>query len=245
MKAKFLIFSVLIVLFTSCSKDDDSPKTEEEEVIPADEKFLKDVGGLLTMEYNEERNVERLKIGNGVLIVYGYEDNRISNIDYFVENTNLSVIFTYDANGKIDSFTTDDVVTEVVYNEASKFYLYQKENGDEFTIFVNEIGDIEKIVEFDNDNNETDTSILLYENGDFNGTLTNTNNPLIPTILGLSEIGVGLAFYNISKKPVRTITGPSFGILDFQNTYDVQNFLETSTFGIDQAEVLHFNYMQL
>lgn len=245
MKTNLILFSLFIILFSACSKNDDSPKPEEEEVIPVNEKFLNDVNGELTIEYNDDGKIERIKISNLILIIYGYEGGNVSTVDMYGQNANLNFIFNYDANGHIDSFSQDDIITDVTYNQANNYYLYQKENGDEVTLFMNENGDSNKIVEFDNAQDETDTTTILYEDGEYNGTLTNTNNPIMQTLMGLPEIWIYLFLYNISNQPVKTIASSYFGILDLQNTYDEQNFLETSTYQFEEPNILTFNYTKL
>ena len=244
MKKILILFSFLI-LFTGCSKDDDSPKEEQEIEIPVNEKILNDIGGEILLEYNDAGNIERLKISSELLLIYGYEGEKISSLDIYGGDGSINILFQYDANGRIDSFSEDDVITDVTYNEANNYYLYQKENGDETTLFINVYGDIYKIVEYNIELDETETSTMLYEDEIYNGTLTNTNNPIIQTVMGFPELSFFYPLYNISKKPVRTITGSSFGILDLENTYDSQNFLETSTFGIEEPTTLIFNYTQL
>lgn len=244
MKTNLILFSLLLILFCGCSQGDDSPMEEQEIEIPANEKILNDVNGQFLLEYNEDGNIERLKISSQILFVYGYEGERVSSIDVYGGGDSINILFTYDVNGRIDSFSEDDVITDVFFNEANNYYLYQKENGDEVTIFLNENGDISKFVEFDNIENETETSTFLYENDEYNGTLTNTNNPILHTLMGFPDFGISIIAYNLSKKPLQTLAG-SFGIFDFENTFDEQNFLKTSTFNFEEPTTLTFNYIQL
>ncbi len=245
MKAYLIILGLFLIFFTGCSKDDESTNSEEVDEIPINEKLINDVNGEFTFEYNDEGNIERMKMGNFFLILYGYENGNVSAVDIYGQDETLNILFNYDANGRIDSFSQDDVITDVTYNQANNYYLYQMDNGNEVTLFMNGNGDIDKIVEFDNEQNETDTTTFLYEEGEYNGTLTNTNNPVIQTVLAVPGIGIFFSLYNISNQPVRTIASPYVGILDFQNTYDEQNFLESSTYQFEEQTILNFNYTKL
>lgn len=247
MKKNLIFFSLLMILFSGCSKNDESatPEEEQEIEIPADEKLLNNISGELLLEYNDAGNIERIRISNNVLISYGYEGDKIITFDLYSQDGSINILLSYDANGRIDSFSDDDVITDVTYNEVNNYYFYKMENDDEVTLFLNHYGDITKLVQYDNGANETYTSTILYEDEDYNGTLTNTNNPIIQTMIGYPGVGFLLSIYNLSKKPVRTIAGPPFGLLNFQNTYDEQNFLETSTFGIDEPQTWNFDYFKL
>lgn len=134
-----IFFGFLLMLSFGCSKDDNTSEPDET-VIPASEKFLNDIKDLdkgtniLSLEYNAEKKVERIKIQEDGLLIYGYDGNKISSLDAYIGES-LNFTFSYDAEGHLSAFTQDDVVTQVTYNAAQNFYLYAKENGDEETIF--------------------------------------------------------------------------------------------------------------
>ena len=244
MKTKIIIISLFTVIFVGCSKDD-SP---EETVIPPNEKFLKTVadadgGVLLSFENNTDKNIERMKISNNILFVYGYEENLIISTEVYGENPS-NFTFTYDVNGHLSSFTNDDVTTIVTYNAAQNYYFYKKENGDEESIFIDEDGDAKKFVSYDKSEDDTKTILVLHESGSYKGTLINTNNPLIATSVVDSYYNLYFLVFNLSKKPIRTITIE--GLLDFVNTFDEQGFLKSSTYGSDNnTTTYNYNYIKL
>ena len=244
MKKNLIFFSLLLILFSGCSKDD-SP---EDKVIPTNEKFLNNVvnndGSVaFSFEYNSDKNIERINFVDAGLLLYGYEGNQIISMDSYHDNQE-NFTFTYDANGHLNSFTLDDLITNVTYNAAQNFYLYAKANGDEESIFLDSDGDVKKFVTFDYSENETSTITLLYENGDYKGSLTNTNNPVLATCLANPNYNLLFIIYNLSSKPIRTLAGN--GILDYTNTFDDQGFLKSSTFNTSgQPTTYNYNYIKL
>ena len=245
MKTAIKIFSLFFLILFGCSKDDNGT---EQTVIPPNKKFLntitnEDGSVILSLEYNAEKNVERIKIGEEGLFIYGYEANRIISLDIYLDES-LNFTFTYDANGHLNSFIKDDVITPVTYNASQNFYLYALENGDEETIFLDNDGDAKKFVSYDKSENKNTTTSLLYAGGDYRGSLTNTNNPLLATGIATPYYKILFLIYNLSKKPIRTLTGG--GIMDFENTYDEQGFLKSSTFGSDSNYTTYnYNYIKL
>ena len=244
MKTKIVILSLFAVIFVGCSKDDSPEETE----IPPNEKFLNTItnvaGGIeLSFEYNADKNVTRIKLGEEGLFIYGYDQNRIVSMDVYLGES-LNFTFTYDANGYLNSFTKDDVITPVTYNAAQNFYLYALDNGDEETIFLDNDGDAKKFVSYDKSENKTSTTSLLYAGGNYKGTFTNTNNPLLATCIVKPTYNIVFILFNLSKKPIRTLTGE--GLLDFENTYDEQGFLKSSTSGRDNnTTTYNYNYIKL
>lgn len=247
MKKHLLFFSILLILFAGCSKDDNT--SQEEAVIPENEKFLNIVNSgdgtetILSFEYNTDKNMSRMKLGQDGLYIFGYDNNRITSLDAYLGGT-INFTFSYDPEGHINAFTQDDVVTQVTYNAAHNFYLYAKENGDEETIFLDDDGDAKKFVSYDKFENKTSTTTVIYEDGDKKGTLTNTNNPLLASCIAIPQYKILFLLYNISKKPIKTLAGD--GILDFDNTFDEQGFLKSCTYDPGNGPtIVNYNYIKL
>ena len=245
MKTAIKILSLFFLILLGCSKDDNST---EEMVIPPNEKFLntiteEDGTVALSFEFNTDKNLERMKYADVGLFIYGYQGNQITSMDTYLGGEE-KFTFTYDANGHLNTFTLDDVITNVTYNAAQNFYLYAKVNGDEESIFLDSDGDVKKFVSYDSSENETSTIAILYEDGDYKGSLTNTNNPVLATCLANPNYNVLFFLYNLSTKPIRTVAVD--GIFDFQNTFDEQSFIKTATTNIGNSpKTLNYNYIKL
>lgn len=246
MKKNLIFFSLLAVLFTGCSKDDSATENSE---IPANEKFLyegKSLDGITTLfsiKYNADRNVEKIDLGEVGLYIYSYDENKISNIDaYFQDNTKF--IFSYDGDGHINGFSENGMNLPVLYNADERSYFYEKVNGDQETIYVDEDGDPKKFESYDLSEDELDIITVLYENGNHKGLFTNTNNPMLETCIAIPEYNALFLIYNLTKKPIKTVVAN--GVLEFENTFDNQEFLKSSTYESGNGiKTINFNYIKL
>lgn len=248
MKFLYLSFSVLFLLILSCKNDDENSGPPP---IPEDEKLIETIiadGLNYEFKYNEDKTVSSLNVSNYFIFDYAYESGRVSAISFLsAEGQYLEYILEYDNNNRISSFSVDDIVTPVVYNAGGNYYLYQKENGDEFTLFLNENGDIDKVTAYDNEYDETENVIYLYEESG-KGVLTNTNVITVPTILVLGEPFLSYYLFPVSKKPLENMAITGGGLLTFENEYDEQGFITQSIVQSALSEeptVVIYNYMQL
>ncbi len=249
MKTKFLILSLLTFFIFSCNSDDENAGPPP---IPEDEKLIDNIvssgddGLNYQFEYNEDKTVRSMNISNFILYNYTYENNRISKISMIGNGQVLDYHLEYDQNGMISSFSLDDVVTPVTYNAAEKFYLYQKENGDEFMLYLNENDDIYRAIEYDAEYDETNSIVYIYENSG-KGVLTNTNNITIATVLVSGNFEIGIYFFPISNNPIKTLSFVG-GNIFFENELDDQGFISEmaiNTAGEGEPSVMTFNYTQL
>lgn len=246
MKTKILLFTILSLLIFSCKSDDENAGPPP---IPADEKLIENIqsdGLNYQFEYNSDKTIRSLNIPQAALLLnYSYENNRIAIISLIGNGESLDYHLEYDANGKISSFSLDDVITPVTYNAAENYYLYQKENGDEFTLHLNENHDIYKAIEYDPENEETESSLALYDNSG-KGVLTNTNNITVPTVLISGEVFFGFYLFPVSNKPIETFSITGGTNLVFENEFDEQGFIKKSIVSSEGVEVeLIYNYTQL
>ena len=245
MKKRLFFFSFLAISIFSCSSNDDPPG---DSTIPETQKYLgsiTDAEGVVKMsfEYNEAKNVERINYQDVGLITYGYESGKIVSMNVYFGGED-KYTFTYDAYGRMNSYTIDDIVTPIIYNSTLNFYLYAKENGDEESIHFDADGDATKFVSYDDSENSMESTIMLYDNQK-KGSFTNTSNVLLATCMANSGFETLYIIYNLSKKPVRTVT--LFGmVVDFQNTYDSQDFIKSSS-RIENGQTIttNYNYVKL
>lgn len=246
MKSKILLFSMLSLFMFSCSSDDESSGTP---AIPENEKLLDNMNFFnevnIQLTYNPDKTVETINFAGQAIFMFTYTDNQINTMEVAGAVGSGIYTFTYDDNGRISTFSLDDEVTDVVWNEANRYYLYQRENLDEVTIILNQHDDIEKILYYDDLDNETKSTTHFYEESK-KGTMTNSNQIATAIELIFPEQGLSVYTSSLGKKPIKTIALP-YGILTFQNTYDDQGFVSASSVNIGAAEPspVTFNYTQL
>ena len=247
MKTNFLFFSLLIILISGCSKDDDS---NEQTGITANEKFFNECKSsdgsntIFSIKYNSNKKVEKIDFGQDGLYVFTYEGEKVISLDAFLQN-NESFTFSYDVNEKINSFTKNGETTSVIYDSEKKFYYYENANGDEHSIYINDEGDVRKFLYYDISENDLETSTILYESGNYKGILTNTNNPMIAMHIALPERNLYYLVFGLTKIPLKTIVTDN--VSEFENTFDDQGFLTSSTHdtGGDGLMTINFNYIKL
>ena len=246
MKSKILLLSFLSLFLFSCSSDNEGSGAPS---IPENEKLLESMNLFNTVNvqltYNPDKTVETINFAGQAMFLFTYSGNQISTVEAVGTIGNGIYTLTYDNNGRISAFTLDDEVTPVVWNEANRYYLYQRENLDEVTIILKPNEDVEKILYYDDFENETTSTTHFYEESK-KGTMTNSNQ--IATVINLIFPSEELAIYtsSLGKRPIKTLAMP-YGILTFQNTYDDQGFVSASsvTLGAEESSPITYNYTQL
>lgn len=238
----YLLIFALIGLLASCSKDDDQPAPEV--VIPADEKLLGSAGSIdgtsIVLEYNADKTIKELTFGGVVAVYFNYTEGLLSSFDLLAEGELTTYNFIYDANGKIDSFSVDDEVTDVTYNAAGNYYLYPEgEDGDEITLFLTPEEDVKKVVFYDGIEDETSTTTFIYEDSN-KGPLYNSNSVIAPLIVGFPELYFITVY--LTYKPIEVVGYPE-GMLQLENVYDEQGFVKERIGFYGDIET--FNYIQL
>ncbi len=239
---QFTLILLLFIIATGCSKDDSDTGPQP---IAADEKLLNSVDDFILLQYNPDKTVKKLTIAASIQLRYSYENGRISEVAVINDGEVDTYLFSYDANNRISSYSLDDEVTQVNYNVANKYYLAVKENGDELGVFFDDEGNIKKFQEYDNQQNETETTSIFYVDGPYKGTFANTNDIALHTVLVSPELLQIFYGYNLTKTPVETLVLPEF-VIDFINTYDDQGFLSSSSYEFGpQNTTFHFTYTSL
>lgn len=235
------------LLFISCSGDDDAISDPEAQ-IPANEKLLETVKmgtqDIMQFTYNPDKTVNELSILNFVLINFTYEQGNIKSITAISGGTASEYIFDYE-NGKISSFSIDDEVTNVTYNAAGNYYLYQNEYQEEFTIELYDNGDIKKRVVYDNVNDEILSSFYYVYDDTKMGTMRNSNSISVHLSMIMDSFWE-LYGIPIAKKPVKTISVTQ-GNITSENTFDNQGFVKSTFLSLGQEDSLNFafTYTQL
>ena len=247
MKQNIIFISLFTILFIGCSKDDNFSEFSE---IPANQKFFneaKTLDGtttLFSVKYNNDKNVESIELDEIAKYVYNYNGNRITSMDIYLQDSG-EIIFSYDGDGRINAFSENGMTLPVFYNAEDRSYFYEKSNGDQETIYIDEDGDPVKFESFDLSTDELETITVTYEDDIYKGTFTNTNNPMLETCIAIPYYSVFFLIYNLTKKPVKTLSVGG-NVTGFTNTYDNQGFLQTSAHETgDGISSMNFNYIKL
>lgn len=245
MKTKILTLSLISIFIFSCKSDDENAGTQP---IPADEKLLESIVGteaeMFRLTYNPDKTVKTINILGFSQTHFTYENSRIASALLLGAEGNTEYIFHYDDNGILNSITEDDIVTEILYNAAGNFYIARYENLDETTLYLNQAGDIEKILIYDRSNDETTEIIYLYDD-QHKGGLANSNNFNLYMILAAkTDTFFVITNLYISHRPVTAFSG--MGLANFEYEYDEQGFIKKSILVAqgEEDEVI-YNYTQL
>lgn len=113
--------------------------------------------------------------------------------------------FQYDNAGNITSYSYENEVIPVEYNPAEKKYHVEYPDSNELTMYLNDAGDIKKLIYYDAIEDETNTINILFD-GSKKGGLTNTNmiNVHIFLVTGLPIIALYSTF--MTHVPVTSLT---------------------------------------
>lgn len=242
MKVLFYLSVITSCLFISCSGDDDSVSDTESQ-IPAEEKLLETVKvgaeEIMKFKYNPDKTVNELIISNYALLNFTYQQGNIKSITAISGGTSSEYIFNYE-NGKISSFSLDDEVTQVTYNAAGNYYLYQNQYQEEYTIELDANGEIEKRVIYDNAQDEIISSYFYIYDLNKMGTMTNSNSISVHVSM---IIDAAWEFLNIpiSKYPLKTLSTAQ-GNIEVENTFDRQEFVKSAVLSLGQEDPLSFSY---
>lgn len=231
MKSKILLLSFLSLSIFSCSSDDESGSEQQN---PVGKKLVQTInmGVLLKYIYNEDQTVKILDIGNNNMN-FNYSENRISSIEYL----NDEYSFQYDANGKINSFTFNNLEVDVTYNAAANSYSYEKEEGKQSTLKLTENEDIKEYSILETQTEELSKYEYFYDNSK-NGVLTNSNPIAVYLVMitGFPDIGL-----YASKRPVQTFSNNGMAF-SFENTYDDDKYVTKSI--INGTNTVYYAYNQ-
>jgi len=232
MNSKILLLSFLSLFLFSCSSDVESGSEQQNPVGVKLANTINLNGILLEYSYNEDQTVKILDIGTNTMNFY-YSENRISSVEYL----NDEYSFQYDANGKITSFTFNDLEVDVTYNAAANSYSYEKEEGKQLTLKLTENEDIKEYSILDTQTEELSKYEYFYDNSK-KGVLTNSNPIAVSLVMITGFYDIGLY---TSKRPVLTFSD-SVTAFSFENTYDDDKFVTKSV--INGTNTVYYAYNQ-
>lgn len=224
---------LLLPLFSllSCSSDDNN-KTNTSE-IPANEKFVRkitypDPTIFYTFDYNPDKTIRKITSSLtddpfAAVLSFTYENGLIVAVDRLSANNTVRTTFGYDANGKLTGVTTANDYRPMTYHAADNSYITTSPNGRPMKLYVTADGDVSRTV-VQNPTNETATGVIF--NPDKFGPLYNTNAIALYIYL-IEPIAIVNYATLFTKRPVENIT--FFGNNPYNNTYDSQGFITTST----------------
>lgn len=234
MKKNIIFLSLFAILFIGCSKDD-SPS--EEAVSPINEKLLSAIDNLPAFEYNSDKTVKKLTFTNQLQMVYQYNDSKVTTMEIISGGQNEIYTYGYDGDGRINSVTKDGVVTVIHYSAGDNYYSYVDDFDAIIGVYLNEDSSIDMYQTIDG--GDIQTYKINYDEVK-KGPMFNSNNILLPTILGRSQF-VQLLFLQVSQKPILGI-GTPLGFLNYDNTFDEQDFLIKSVLTLDENPYQTYSY---
>lgn len=241
MKSQLLLISFLSLFLFSCSSDDDSGNPQEVETL-----FYLDKITYGDEDYDVElypdhkvKKIEMIDFDYEI----SYENDLISNVVYTPEEGLVSSIdFEHDVNGKISSVIYDgEIVQQVAYNAQTRTYSFTKEDAAaldiEFSLKLNEVGDVENVTRFDPNTQETSTWGYQFDEAN-KGALWNSNSvSAYLYIIKPNSLDLMLPF---NKKPVMAAqSGES--IFNCTNEFNDKDYLTHTAVFISE---LTFHYTQ-
>lgn len=127
MKKIFLIIAIAWVTI-SCSDDDNNKTPEPPAMLLTHFITTSETNGFTldyTLTYDEQHRLQKfVKTGDvSTTLIYHYNDaNMVSRIDVVEVANEYGIVFTYDAQNHLTSFTKQGVTTPVVYDATSRTY---------------------------------------------------------------------------------------------------------------------------
>ena len=185
------------------------------------------------MAYNQNNTVSSIRINEEAYVDFTYQDGMITTVEVYMEGT-LSFTFVHEAQGHVESFAINGIVTHVNYDFETDSYYYVNEDGDEKIITLTEYGDIASMLFFDGDG-------LTFQYDEMkNGSMKNSNN--VQLYMAFVFDSLFTIFMQLSKKPIVEVSGYFNAI--FQNTYDNHDFIIEQSFvgEMNEVEILPYHY---
>ncbi len=180
---RFIVFlsTALILIFASCSKDNDELETNK--CKDGQCKLLKtaniqDDNGIFTIiySYNKDHKLIKLSIpadGDSIFVKFNYEEDKLISIDAIGETGSEQIVFVY-SKDKLVYFENEYFSEQVTYND-NDIILTDTDNWE--TTFTIKDDNIEKIVVNRNQPNEIHEEVWIL--GNKRGVLANIDLPLV------------------------------------------------------------------
>lgn len=219
MKSKIFLLSILSIFIFSCKSDDESSGIQFEG------KRLSHIewssGDGIDFTYNSDHTVKTIDISDDIILNFNYVNNRIETLIFQWGQGGASDIyrFTYDGNGKINSFSKADEVYEVTYVAAENKYTYQADEDRTISIGL-EGEDVFYL------SNQEGMNIQNYtfNYGEGKGPLSASNPISLHILLSLPDPLVAYITTCFSKKAIESYVNED-EIFEFENTFDEQGFI--------------------
>lgn len=235
---KLFYFASLVLLFASCSKDDDSAPAE----ISADRKFVKHIarpdGGDLSFTYDSSKRLETVSIGDAKKYTIYYEGNEVEKIVIEGSDTqgiykffNVSLDTGYAIYCYVYDYNSPDELSGVM-----AFRYYPEDNRFNDIMYMNGDGSIKKFVY------STGYRELTYD-GLKKGAFANSNTEIIKYLM---FVGRNDAFWPayLGEYPCTAITFP-MSHLTINNNYDRQGFIVTTSMDFLFDQIATYSYTEL
>lgn len=254
MKKRIALLSIFLLIFTSCTKDDENLQNQDNAILPIKIISTYNTDTETSIYTYNGNKINEVTNNDGNKSVYTYSENLISKItEYEGTKINSTDDFTYE-NGKLKSVLTVENYTNsttgilttyksrTVYTHNSNGTILEEsydidpktavetKNEDTATYtFVN--GNLMKVVYFSSYKDATNTLTYEYEYDD-------KKNPLL-NIIGLDKIELKVISKNNVLKQTRSDQSTSYGITvpglptettNYTNIYNSNNFLSESKF---------------
>ncbi len=207
MKKIFLIFAIASAAI-SCSDDDNNKTPEPPAMLLTHFTTTSETNGFnlnYMLTYDEQQRLQQfIKTGDvSATLIYHYNDaNMVSRIDVVEINNEYQIVFAYDSQNHLTSFTKQGVTTAVVYDTASRTYTI---GGIELQL--NEAGDI------------LSTNVLKFTYAGL-GTFASVNGPNIKLINNLVD---GMFIFVGSRNAIESIKD-----YEGNDVYEITNTLNES-----------------
>ncbi|MEH6679749.1 MAG: hypothetical protein V7724_04335 [Sediminicola sp.] len=223
----------------SCSKDDDGSEAPIE--IPADQKLLGSVEGSgalnfdASFEYNPDKTVDHLNIASAFLFDFSYISDRIASIELAAGGELRKYAFAYSAEGRVTSYSMDEVLIPVDYDPIDNAYHYLDQYDREVTISLTSEGDIRQYSIMDNVSGDRDSAVLDYDQMG-KGSMANGNAISLHLGIVLGSPDAVFYIYPFTKRPVRYVSTSDVFSVVFENVYDGQDFVISTSMVVNGEE---------
>lgn len=237
MKTKIFLIGILTFIF-SC-QDDDSQSFPEKTV----SNIEWSLGEYINFSYNDDRTVKSIDINNDIILHFEYENSKIDRltIQWGPDGNSDVHDFTYDEGGKINSFSREGMVYDVIYDSAEDSYAYEENEGGLIKIFM-EGNDVFRLV--DDTGMQPESYTYYYYENENHGPLAASNPVNLHILLTLPDPLIVFIATNFSQKPL--VEYDEGGrLFQFENTYDEEGFIILRSYFSFNDEPVNdiFNYI--
>ncbi len=245
MKKYLIYFTLLMVLFTGCAKDDES-RDQEAETVPL---MTRAQSGFVNVDllYNDNRTVQKIAIAdNDIIINFQYNQEKISSLQFQFDGPNSEAstyTYTYDGSDRIKTINDGVETLAITYDEVEKEYTYSKDNNI-FTVKLTDTGEVAVMSKLEENGNFYDYE-YFYAPENF-GPLTNTNAVTLYVLLAIPDPLIAFIATYFTQKPIDRYEDDN-DIFNFENTFNEEGILISRDYldFNDQPDTVIFKYTEL